>query len=384
VPFDSGAKPEPVTPGGMDVIDVAAVDAESRWLYYLASPENATEKYLYRSPIGAPGPAERLTPAGQAGTHLYDLSPDCRWAFHTYSTFDSPPQIDLVSVPVMQRQRLLESNARLRANASSLLDPPAEFLKVKVRDGAVLDGWLLRPGGFDATKKYPVVVYVYGEPFGLTATNSWPGKRGLFHRALAASGIVVVSFDNRGTPAPKGRAWRKSIYGMVGVLSSQDQTDAILALARERSWIDRDRIAVWGWSGGGTNTLNLMFRSPDVYRVGVSVAPVPEQALYDTLYQERYMRTPQDNAEGYAAASAIHFADGLRGNLLLIHGSGDDNVHYQGSEKLINRLIELGKPFEFMEYPNRSHSISEGKGTSLHLYNLIGRYIEERLSAGPR
>jgi dipeptidyl-peptidase-4 len=127
-----------------------------------------------------------------------------------------------------------------------------------------------------------------------------------------------------------------------------------------------------------------MFRSPDVYKVGVSVAPVPDQTLYDSLYQERYMRTPLENAEGYAAASAIHFADGLRGNLLLIHGSGDDNVHFQGTEKLVNRLIELGKPFEFMEYPNRTHSISEGSGTTQHLYDLLGRYIEEHLHAGPR
>ena len=292
--------------------------------------------------------------------------------------------IDLVRAPEMQSQRVLERNEKLRANASSLLDPPVEFLKVKVKDGAALDGWLLRPRNFDPAKKYPIVVYVYGEPFGLTVTNAWPGKTGLFHRALAASGYVVASFDNRGTPAPKGRAWRKSIYGMVGVLSSKDQTDAILALAKERSWIDRDRIGVWGWSGGGTNTLNLMFRSPDVYKMGVSVAPVPDQALYDSLYQERYMRTPLENAEGYAASSPIHFAEGLRGNLLIIHGSGDDNVHYQGTEKLINRLVELGKPFEFMAYPNRSHSISEGKGTSLHLYNLIGRYLEEHLHAGVR
>jgi dipeptidyl-peptidase 4 len=384
VPFDNAAKPEPVTPGGMDVMEVAAVDPESHWLYYIASPENATERYLYRSPLGTSAPSARLTAAGQSGTHHYDLSPNCRWAFHTFSTFDSPPVIDLVTVPDLQRQRLLETNQSLRANATSLLDPPVEFLKVKVSDGTTLDGWLLRPRDFDRAKKYPVVVYVYGEPFGLTAMNQWSGKRGLFHRALAESGYVVVSFDNRGTPAPKGRTWRKSIYGTVGVLSGQDQTEAILALAKERTWIDRDRIAVWGWSGGGTNTLNLMFRSPDVYRVGISVAPVPDQTLYDSIYQERYMRTPQENADGYAAASAIHFADGLRGHLLIIHGSGDDNVHFQGTERLINRLVQLAKPFELMEYPNRSHAISEGSGTSLHLYELIGRYIEEHLPAGPR
>ena len=264
--------------------------------------------------------------------------------------------IDLVNLPDLQRQRVLETNEKLRANAASLLDPPVEFLKVKVSDGATLDGWLLRPRNFDPAKKYPVVVYVYGEPFGLTGDERVARKSGLFHRALAATGYVVVSFDNRGTPAPKGRAWRKSIYGMVGVLSSKDQTDAILALAKERPWLDRDRIAVWGWSGGGTNTLNLMFRSPDVYKVGVSVAPVPDQTLYDSLYQERYMRTPSENAEGYAAASAIHFADGLRGNLLLIHGTGDDNVHYPGQREAHQpadrtrqalRLYGVSQPFPF-------------------------------------
>jgi dipeptidyl-peptidase-4 len=259
-----------------------------------------------------------------------------------------------------------------------------EFLKIKVSDGAVLDGWLLRPRNFDAAKKYPVIVHVYGEPFGVTVTNEWHSRMGLFHRALAASGYIVVSFDNRGTPAPKGRAWRKIVYGAVGVLSSKDQTDALLALIKERPWIDGERVAVWGWSGGGSNTLNLMFRSPDLYRVGVAVAPVPDQTLYDSIYQERLMDQPQNNALGYASASAIHFAEGLRGHLLIVHGSGDDNVHYQGTEKLIDRLVELGKPFDFMEYPNRTHAISEGAGTTLHIYSLIARYLEEHLPAGPR
>jgi dipeptidyl-peptidase-4 len=194
----------------------------------------------------------------------------------------------------------------------------------------------------------------------------------------------VVSFDNRGTPAPKGRAWRKSIYGSVGVLSTQDQTNAVYSLARQRPYIDPERVGVWGWSGGGTNTLNLMFRSPDLYRVGVAVAPVPDQKLYDTIYQERYMGVPEDNADGYRAGSAINFAAGLRGKLLIVHGSGDDNVHFQGTEKLVNRLIELGKTFDFMDYPNRTHSISEGAGTSLHIYSLIARYLEEHLPAGGR
>jgi dipeptidyl-peptidase 4 len=228
-----------------------------------------------------------------------------------------------------------------------------------------------------------LLVHVYGEPWGLTVLDAWR-RPSLFQRALAEDGYLIASFDNCGTPAPKGRAWRKSVYGAIGVLSSQQQTEAVLALARQRPYVDVTRVGVWGWSGGGTNTLNLMFRSPDLFRVGVAVAPVPDQKLYDTIYQERYMGSPEENAEGYRSGSAINFAEGLRGKLLIVHGSGDDNVHFQGTQKLLNRLIELGKPFDFMEYPNRTHAISEGSGTRLHVFSLIARYIEEHLPAGPR
>jgi dipeptidyl-peptidase-4 len=190
--------------------------------------------------------------------------------------------------------------------------------------------------------------------------------------------------DNAGTPAPRGRAWRKAIYGTVGVLSSTQQAAALRSLAAMRPYVDLDRVGVWGWSGGGTNTLNLMFRSPELYKVGMAVAPVPDQRLYDTIYQERYMGVPADNANGYRQASAINFAEGLKGNLLIVHGSGDDNVHYQGTELLVNRLIELGKPFDFMTYPDRTHAIAEGPGTTPHLYHLLTRYLTTHLAAGPR
>jgi dipeptidyl-peptidase-4 len=218
----------------------------------------------------------------------------------------------------------------------------------------------------------------------VTVTDRWGGSRALFHRALANEGYAIVSFDNRGTPAPKGAAWRKVVYGTVGDLSSKEQAAAVRAFATANAWVDRDRIGVWGWSGGGSNTLNTMFRFPDVFKVGVSVAPVPDQRLYDTIYQERYMGVPQDNAEGYRIGSPINFAEGLKGKLLVVHGSGDDNVHYQGTERLVNRLVELGKPFDLMVYPNRTHGISEGAGTSLHVQSLIARYFLEHLPPGPR
>ncbi len=284
-------------------------------------------------------------------------------------------------MPEHQVVRRLEENTRLRVNSAALLGSPVEFFKVSIGEGVTLDGWLLKPPNHDPKRQYPLVVYVYGEPAGVTVTDGWPGRRGLFHRALASEGYLVVSFDNRGTPAPKGRGWRKSIYGEVGVLSARDQTAAVLALAQQRGDIDLERVGVWGWSGGGSNTLNLMFRSPELFRVGVSVAPVPDQKLYDTIYQERYMGLPAENADGYRLGSPIYHAEGLSGKLLLIHGTGDDNVHYQGTERLIDRLIQLRKSFDVMVYPNRSHSISEGDGTSLHLYSRIARYFAENLPA---
>ncbi len=379
-----GGEPVLITPAASDIFGVEAADLEGRWIYYTASPENATQKYLYRAPVDRSVAPVRLTPIDQPGTHGYRISPDCRWAFHTYSRFDRPVVTDLIRLPDHRVVRVLEDNAPLRGAIASIANPPVEFLQVKVGDGVVMDGWMLKPRNFDAAKKYPVIVFVYGEPANTTVKDAWAGTNGLFHRALAQEGYLVVSFDNRGTPAPKGRAWRKSVYGAVGLLSAQDQTEALLELGKTLAYVDLSRVGVWGWSGGGSNTLNLMFRSPDLYKVGVSVASVPDQKLYDTIYQERYMGLPEENADGYRVGSPINFAEGLMGKLLIVHGSGDDNVHFQGAEKLVNRLVELGKPFDFMEYPNRSHSINEGMGTSLHVHALIARYFLEQLPAGAR
>ena len=266
----------------------------------------------------------------------------------------------------------------------SLLANRSEFLQVDIGNGVTLDGWMIRPKDFNPARKYPVLVNVYGEPAGQTVLDSWgDGRTGLFHRALAQEGYIIVSFDNRGTPSPKGREWRKVIYGSIGPLATEEQTKAIRILCEQRAYLDPDRIAVWGWSGGATDTLNLMFRSPDIYKVGMAVAPVPDQRLYDTIYQERYMGLPQENPDGYKRGSAINFATGLKGQLLVVHGTGDDNVHFQGSQMLINKLVEAGKQFSFMEYPNRTHQINEGPGTTIHVYTLLASFLEEKLPPTP-
>jgi dipeptidyl-peptidase 4 len=377
-----GKTVQPVTPPTVDVIAVAAVDEPGGWLYYVASPDNATQRYLFRARLDGTGRPARLSPGGQPGTHRYDISPDARWAIHTYSRFDTPPMIDLVRLPAHQVVRSLATNAVLRDRVAPLIIRRTEFFRVTLEDGATLDGWMIRPRSFDSTKAYPLLMHVYGEPAGQTVVDSWGGGGQLWHRMLADQGYIVASVDNRGTPAPKGRAWRKVVYGQIGVLSSREQADAVHALVRSRPYLDSTRVAIWGWSGGGSSTLQALFRYPDVYQVGMSVAPVPDERLYDTIYQERYMGLPHQNAAGYDSASAINHAEGLRGRLLVVHGSGDDNVHYQGTERLLNRLIALGKPVDFMEYPNRSHCICEGRGTTLHVYTLLTRYLLEHLPPG--
>jgi dipeptidyl-peptidase 4 len=374
-----GKRVQLITPGAYDVIELGGVDEKASWLYFVASPENATQRYLYRAPLDGSQSAQRVSPASAAGTHRYDMSPDAHWAFHTYSRADVTPVTDLVELPAHRSARVLEDNVALRASAAPLLASPTEFFKVDIGDGTTLDAWMLKPPHFDPAKKYPVLVYVYGEPAAQTVLDEWGAWNNDYNRAVAQAGYIVVSFDNRGTPAPKGRVWRKVVYGAIHPVIVHDQTAALKAFLQSHPFADSTRIAVWGWSGGGSSTLNLMFRSADLYRVGMAVAPVADLRLYDTIYQERYMGLPLQNVEGYRSSSAVNFADGLRGHLLVVHGSGDDNVHYAGTELLLNRLIELDKPVDFMEYPNRTHAINEGSGTTLHLYSLLLRYLEEHL-----
>jgi dipeptidyl-peptidase-4 len=368
-----------ITTGAFDLLSIASVDEAGGWLYYIASPDNATQRYLYRSRLDGSGQPGRVTPADQPGTHIYNISPDGHWAFHTSSKFDEPGISELISLPDHRSIRVFQDNADLKAKAAPILAGRTELFQVEGGGGVKLDSWLIKPSHFDESKKYPLIVNVYGEPAATTVNDSWGGTGRLLLAALADDGYLVASFDNQGTPAPKGRAWRKVVYGSVGVLASKEQAAAIRALAASHPYVDLDRVGVFGWSGGGSMTLNLLFRSPDLYKVGVAGAPVPDQTLYDSIYQERYMGLPKENAAGYKDGSPINFASGLKGKLLIIHGTGDDNVHFQGTQRLLNKLIELNKQFSFMEYPNRRHGIS-----GAHLENLRYGFLEEYLPAGPR
>jgi dipeptidyl-peptidase-4 len=362
---------------------VSGVDSTKGLIYYTASPENATQLYLYRSRLDGKGKAEQVTPRSQPGYHLYRISQDGRWALHTYSAFGTPPIVELVSLPEHRVVRTLVKNERLRSMVSRLRRGPAGFVKVAAGSGLQLDGWVMKPADFDSTKRYPVFFHVYGEPASQTALDIWGGGNYLWHLLLTQQGYVVASLDNRGTPAPRGREFRKVVYRRVGTITSGDQAAALRTM-RSWPWVDSTRIGVWGWSGGGSTTLNLMFRHADLYHTGMAVAPMADIRLYDTIYQERYYGLPQQNAADYTEGSSLTFADRLRGNLLVVHGSGDDNVHYASTERLVNALVAANRPFTMMAYPNRTHCICEGEGTSLHLYSLLTSYLQKNLPAGSR
>ncbi len=377
-----GSQPRLVTRGDLDVIQLLHVDEKREVAWFIASPENPTERYLYSIKLDG-SDLRRVTPAEQSGTHSYTISPTGDVAIHTRSTIDSPPVSTLISLPEHEEVRELESNGKLHKAVAKLDVGNTEFFRVEIEDGVELDGWCIKPQNFDAKKNrgktWPLLIYVYGEPAGQTVLNHWRGSSHLWHQMLAQQGCVVMSIDNRGTPAPRGREWRKMVYRQVGTLGPDDQAAALKVLLKKHKWIDRDRVGIWGWSGGGSSSLHALFRYPDLYKTAISIAPVPNQRYYDTIYQERYMGLPRDNVDGYRNGSAMNFASQLKGNLLLIHGTGDDNCHYQTTELLINELVRHNKPFNMMAYPYRTHSIREGRNTTLHLRSLMTRYLQQHL-----
>ncbi|MDF9830436.1 S9 family peptidase [Parabacteroides sp. PF5-6] len=373
---------QPITQGAFDYISPVGMDKEKGLVYFIASPDNFNQRYLYSARLKGKNEIKRLSPMDQAGQHRYAMSPTGRWAVHTFSNAATPPVIDMVSFPKHQSVRIFKDNAKAKEQYAALGLNAKEFVKVKSGD-LMLDAWMIKPVGFDPAKKYPVIIEVYGEPAGSTVQDVW-GNGDLWNQYMANQGYIVVSIENRGAAAPRGREWRKCIYGEVGTFSAEDQYRGIQDLARQFPYIDLSRVGITGWSGGGSQTLNCMFRYPDLFHTGIAIAFVADQRTYDTIYQERYMDTPQNNAEGYRKGSPITYAEGLKGNLLLIHGTGDDNVHYQNCELLVNELIRHGKIFSQISYPMRSHSINEGKGTTLHLRKSMEDYWLKHLPAGGR
>ncbi|WP_126243661.1 S9 family peptidase [Chitinophaga rhizosphaerae] len=376
-----GSKETLITQGNYDVINISRIDETNGKVYFLASPENATQQYLYSAPLAGGAPT-LVTPAGQPGTHGYNIAPSGQFALHSFNSHLLTPDQEIVSLP--DHKSLNGKDFTARAQNASSTGSPLRFFQVTTADGVTMDGWMSLPAKFDSTRKYPVVFYVYGEPASCTVKDSYGnGQNPVYDGSMPDDGYIYISLDNRGTPAPKGRTWRKSIYRKVGILNARDQAMAATEILKW-PYVDKDRIAVWGWSGGGSMTLNLLCQYPEIYKTGIAVAAVANQLTYDNIYQERYMGLPQEDRAAFIAGSPITYVKNLRGKLLYIHGTGDDNVHYQNAEMLINELIKYKKTFRLMSYPNRSHGIYEGEGTSEHLSATYTEFLRENCPPGAR
>ncbi len=376
-------KPEKLlTMGNYDVITFKFLDQKSGYVYFIASPENATQKYLYRTSMKKPEKLELISPSALKGTHDYSISPNGKYASHSFSNYFTRPSREFLTLP---DHKPLNAKESIASRQDSLrIKTNTEFFKIKTSDNIEMDGWMAKPLNFDPAKKYPVLFYVYTEPWGATVSDTYGvDQNSLYAGNMAEDGYIYISIDNRGTPAPKGRAWRKVIYKNIGQINIHDQAMAASEILKW-SFVDPERVAVWGWSGGGSATLNLMFQYPGIYKTGIAIAAVGNVLTYDNIYQERYMGLPQENREDFVKGSPVTYARNLQGNLLYIHGTGDDNVHYQNAEMLINELIKYNKQFQFMPYPNRTHSISEGEGTSEHLITLYTSYLRKYCPPGGR
>ncbi len=370
-----------LTIGNYDIAAISAVDEAKNELYFIASPDNPIQRYLYKVKMDGKSKAVRVTPAGYEGTNSYECSPTGSYAVHSFTSRSVAPATQFLNLathkPVAGEELLKTMKPVKRDNL--------EYFTITTEDGVTMDGWMSKPKNYDPSKKYPVVLYVYSEPATTTVEDDfYAGNNFLFGGDMNAQGYFYVSLNSRGTPTLKGAEWRKSIYKQIGRINIRDQAMGMKKLLADRSYLDASRVAVWGWSGGGSSTLHLLFQYPDLFQTGISIAAVGNQLFYDNIYQERYMGLPQENKDDFIKGSPITYAKNLKGNLLYIHGTGDDNVHYSNAEVLVNELIKHGKLFQFMPYPNRTHSISEGAGTFQHLSKLYTAYLKEKCPPGAR
>lgn len=380
----------PITAGPWDVIELNAIDPSTGDAFFTASPHNAAARGLYTCVSDRAEPTthpQRFSPEN-GGTFQYQISPTTEFALETWSAFSVPPVIRLVQLGPYQRFEALETNTACREAIEALQPVEQQFITLAVDDELSLDAWIMlpEPGEEAATSvgdhsdhSIPLVLYVYGEPAGQTVRDAYGGRTYLWHRYLTQLGFAVASIDNRGVASPRGRDFRQIVHGEVGVLPPADQAAGVEQLLKRFPQLDPDRVGVWGWSGGGSTALHSVFRYPNLYAAGLAIAPVSDQFDYDTIYQERYMGLVEDDRQKFVDGSPLTHVEGLDDPLLVIHGTSDDNVHFASTERLINRLVALGKQFEMMVYPGRSHGLSEGEGTAMHLHQLMTDFLVRTL-----
>src|SRR6266576_744228 len=361
-----------VTPGGWDVFELLGVDEQSKVLYFTGAMDGPLGRPLLRVGLDGKGLARIST---EPGTHAVEFDPTFTRYVDTYSRAGVPP------VQTLRRAngtlvRTIADDAKLAAQVTALGVNRPEFITIRTADGVELNAWVIKPKGFDPSRRYPLLMNVYGGPGSQTVTDSWGGPNYLWHQLLAQVGYLVASVDNRGTGG-RGARFMKMTYLHLGRYETADQIAAARWFATQ-PYVDPDRIGIWGWSYGGYMASRSMFLGRGVFKAALVVAPVTDWRFYDTIYTERYMRTPGENASGYDESASLAYADSLKGSLLLVHGTGDDNVHFQNSVRLVERLEGANKQFDMRIYPNKTHAIAGGN-TRENLYGLFTVWLKSHL-----
>lgn len=388
-----------VTSGEWEVCDVPGIDVKNQRLYYTSREHGAINKSLFV--IGFDGKNKKClnykpdqindiyehqtrkysygdrSDGYVEGTYNATFSEGCKYYICTYSNANMPPVYTLHNSKG-SLVKVLQNNSELQNKMYDYGTQHKVFSTFRTSKGTELNYYTVKPADFDNTKRYPVLIYVYGGPGNQQVTNSYGYSDYYWYHMLAEKGYVVFCFDGRGTGG-RGAAFKKQTYGDLGRMECEDAIEAAKWLGQQ-SWVDKNRIGIWGWSFGGyLSTLSLL-KGNDVFKMAIAVAPVMNWRYYDNIYTERFLGLPQDNAKGYDENSPLNFADRLKDNYLLIHGTGDDNVHFQNSAEMVEKLENAGKQFEFRIYPNKNHSIYDATGnTRLNLYQLMTDFIERKL-----
>ena len=369
----SGKQVRQLTKGKWEVTGFCGFDPNTGVVYYTSREASPLQRHLYRVNLSGSG-KKRLSEAG--GTNLVYMSPDTKYFLNIHSSAGVPAVFSLREGSTGNTVKVLEDNAKLRQTLAQYDLGKLEFFTFKTSEGTELNGSMLKPSNFDPTKKYPVLMYVYGGPGTQTVRDDTGAgidfTRYLWHQLLTEKGYIVVAVDGRGTGA-RGAAFKKSTYAEMGKLETIDQGEGAKYLAT-LPYVDKARIGIWGWSFGGYMTSLAMTKNADLFKMGIAVAPVTNWRYYDTVYTERFLKTPQENPGGYDDNSPVQFAQNLKGKFLLVHGTGDDNVHFQNSIAFVDALIKANKDYQTLYYPNRNHGIAGGN-TRLHLYRQMTNFV---------
>ena len=362
-----------ITKGNWEVTKYYGFNKEKKTIYYQSVENGSINRGVYS--IGLDGTNKKLL-SNNIGTNTAAFSRNLNYFINTHSSSETPPIFSLYSAEG-EMIKVIKDNAPLQEKLTDYKMSQKEFSTIKI-NGNDLNMWMIKPADFDAQKEYPLLMFQYSGPGSQQVANRWNGTNDYWHQLLAQEGMIIICVDGRGTGL-KGRDFKKVTQKELGKFEVEDQIAAAKKLA-ERSYIDKNNIGIWGWSYGGFMSTNCLLKGNDIFSTAIAVAPVTSWRFYDTVYTERYMQTPQENASGYDDNSPINYADKLEGNYLLVHGTGDDNVHAQNSMRMINALVAANKPFDIAMYPDRAHGIRKGKNTRLHLYKKMTAFIQTNLN----